>query len=121
MKVPRLGVELELQLPAYTTATATLGPQPTEQGQGWNPGMESASSWILVRFVSTAPQRESPEGEFLRACLEILAGEPPYAVGAEGPAWSSHHGAAETNLTRNHEVAGSIPGLTHWVRDLALP
>ena len=25
--------------------------------------------------------------------------------------WSSPRGAAETNLTRNHEVAGSIPGL----------
>ena len=35
--------------------------------------------------------------------------------------WSSHLGAAETNLTRNHEVAGSIPGLAQWVKDLALP
>ena len=26
-----------------------------------------------------------------------------------------------TNLTRNHEVAGSTPGLTHWVKDPALP
>ena len=25
---------------------------------------------------------------------------------------SSHHGSAETNLTRNHEIAGSIPMLS---------
>ena len=26
-----------------------------------------------------------------------------------------------TNMTRNNEVAGSIPGLSQWVGDLALP
>ena len=31
--------------------------------------------------------------------------------------WSSRHGAVETNPTRNHEVAGSIPRLTQWVKD----
>ena len=34
---------------------------------------------------------------------------------------SFHHGAAETNPTRNCEVADSILGLTQWVKDLALP
>ena len=34
--------------------------------------------------------------------------------------WSSHRGTVEMNPTRNHEVAGSIPGLTQWVKDPVL-
>ena len=33
-------------------------------------------------------------------------------------AWSSYGGTVEMNPTRNHEVSGSIPGLTQWVKDL---
>ena len=32
---------------------------------------------------------------------------------------SSRSGAEEMNPTRNHEVAGSIPSLNQWVKDLA--
>ena len=40
--------------------------------------------------------------------------------GKKGLLGSSHCGAAETNPTRNLEVAGSTLGLARWVKDPAL-
>ena len=38
----------------------------------------------------------------------------------KGQRWSSCCGTAEMNPTRIHEEVGLIPGLTQWVKDLAL-
>ena len=59
--VPRLGVELEPQLPAYTTAQGNTGPL-----THWErPGIQPASSWILVGFVTNEPWQELQDNEIL--------------------------------------------------------
>ena len=63
MEVPRLGVKPELQLLAYATATAMwdlshIVTYTTAHGSARSvthrasPGIEPASSWILVEFVN---------------------------------------------------------------------
>ena len=67
MEVPRPAAELELQLPAYTTATvtqdrATSATCTTAHGNARPPShlsgaaIEPESLWILVGFIFTAPQ-----------------------------------------------------------------
>ena len=69
MEVPRLGDESELWLPAYATAIETqdlscICDLHHRSRQHWilnprrRPGIEPASSWILVRFITTEPQGE---------------------------------------------------------------
>ena len=71
MEVPRLGLESELQLLAYVTATAMPAPSRAcdlyhSSQQCWvlNPlseaRIEPATSWFLVRFVSAVPSWELP-------------------------------------------------------------
>ena len=60
MDVPRLGVKLELELPAYTTAHGNAGFLPHRV----KPGIELTSSWILVRFVTAETQWEPPKESF---------------------------------------------------------
>ena len=69
MEVPRLRVESELQLPAYTPATAT--PDPSSvcdlHHSSWKPWIlnplskarDHTSSWILDRFVTTGQDGNS--------------------------------------------------------------
>ena len=72
MEVPRLGVQSELQLPAYATVTATPDPScifdlhhSSWQSGILNPLSETrdgpVSSWILVGFITTEPQLELQE------------------------------------------------------------
>ena len=74
MEVPRLGVKLELQLQAYTTATATWDPShicnphppllvtpdpsPMERGQGWDPPPHT--KFILLCLVFNISYSLSP-------------------------------------------------------------
>ena len=71
MEVPRLGVKSELQLPAYTTATATAMQNLSHicdlnhsSGQHWvlNPLSEASDQthilMVLVIFFSNEPQQE---------------------------------------------------------------
>ena len=69
MEVPRLGVELELQLPAYTTVMQDPNHvcslhHSSQQRQILNrvrTGIEPVSSWILVRFITAEPFGKSQD------------------------------------------------------------
>ena len=78
MEVPRLGVKSELQLPAYTTATATpdlscvrantIAHVNAGSLTHWvRPGIEPAFSWIIVGFITHWATRGTPSGTSLLA------------------------------------------------------
>ena len=54
---------------------------------------------------------ESYTKKMVQKVIKILNEKEPQSSGC---------GTVETNLTRNHKVAGLIPGLAQWVKDLPL-
>ena len=87
MEVPRLGIELELQLPAYDTASAMCDPSLVFDlcHSSWqhgipNPLIEARDQtrvpWILVIFISAAPWWECPLVSYSWLPSTILASFP---------------------------------------------
>ena len=71
MEVPGLGVKLDLQLQAYTTAKATCGN--TGSLTHWvRPGIEPTSSWRLVFFLNPLSHNKNSLDLVLFACLRRL-------------------------------------------------
>ena len=73
MEVPRLGVEFEPTSSTYTTAHSNTRSL-THRAR---PGIEPISPWILVGFISAAPQQELQEyfwmWGFVNICFSSLA------------------------------------------------
>ena len=114
MEVPRLGVESELQLSDYTTATATPDPScvcdlhhSSRQRRILNPLSKVRDQTPILMDTSRICFRWTTMG-ILSAFFKNPSGVPVVAQRVKNP----------TNI---HEVSGPIPGPTQWVKDLDLP
>ena len=73
----------------------------------------------VTRHSSQSIQQDPTAYPFQRQYLASI--NPKFQVPPLGNHKSVLHcRAAEMNLTRKHEIVGSIPGLAWWVKDLAL-
>ena len=96
-------------------------------------GLNEEEWWasVCIREAMLSPwrveKRESPLYLRQRCCTYSLQPNKVRVIGlVPNPdrnlySGSYHSGTAEMNLTRNRKIAGLIPGLAQWVKDLALP
>ena len=89
-------------------ATAPIGPL------AWEPPYAAGAAQEIATTATTTTTDKKTKDKKNKKIKKKLKKKKRYFG-------SSCHGTAETNLTRNHEVAGLIPGLAQWVKDLALP
>ena len=78
MRVPRLGVKWELQLPAYTTAQGKA----RSLTRWTRPGIEPTTLWFLVRFVSAVALQEHWPFYLKSNQMNIL-----YVIGIQSMYW----------------------------------
>ena len=118
MEVPRLGAESELQLPAYTTATATPGPSricdlhhSSWQCQILNLLSEARDRTCILMDTMSGSSPAEPQWEPLDFHSE--------AVGSALVSWGSHHKAPQTWGLNNRTFSPLSPGGQRpqvWVR-----
>ena len=105
MEVPRLGVKLGLQLPAYTTATTNIG----SLTHCVRPGIKPAFPWTLVRFLTHQATTGIPTVPVCFFACFLSFGATPTVYGssqARGPIR-----AAAAGLYQSHSNLGSKPPL----------